>query len=72
VSRVEVPALAGLTVKEAEATLKAAGLVVGPVREEPSEKSAGVVIGSSPVADTSVEKGSAVALTVSTGPPHME
>jgi serine/threonine-protein kinase len=64
---VTVPALAGLTAKEAEATLKATGLGTGLISESSEKVHPGVVIDSTPTAGTSVEKGSTVTLKISSG-----
>jgi beta-lactam-binding protein with PASTA domain len=65
---VPVPPLAGLAVEGALARLKVIGLSAGLVREPSETVDPGVVIGSAPAAGASVEPGSTVTLTVSTGP----
>ena len=66
---VNVPDVTGLTESAADAALAAAGLVKGTVTEEHSDTVAqGAVIRQSPAADTAVDPGASVNLTVSLGP----
>lgn len=66
---VTVPNVVGETQAAAEATLIAAQLTVGAITAQASDTvPAGTVISQAPVAGTEVEKASAVALAVSTGP----
>jgi beta-lactam-binding protein with PASTA domain len=66
VSRVIVPAVAGLELQAAAGKLQAVGLRAGVVRESSETVPPGVVIGSSPVTGESVGKNTEVTLTVST------
>ena len=65
---VNVPVLIGQTRAEAAATLVAAGLVLGAVGEEPSDRPSGTVISTVPGAGVTVGKGSQVDLVLSLGP----
>ena len=66
---VDVPDVAGKTQTEAAQALEAAGLEVGAVAEASDpEAPAGAVIRQDPAAGTEVDKGSAVDLTLSSGP----
>jgi len=65
---VNVPVLIGQTRAEAAATLVAAGLVLGAVSEEPSDRPVGTVISTVPGAGVTVGKGSQVDLVLSLGP----
>ena len=66
---VDVPDVAGKTQTEAAQALEAAGLEVGAVAEASDpEAPAGAVIRQDPAAGTKVDKGSAVDLTLSSGP----
>jgi serine/threonine-protein kinase len=68
--QVEVPDLVGRTQADAEAALADAGLELGAVAQEQSDTvPAGVVIRQDPPAGEQVDKGSAVSIVVSTGPP---
>jgi hypothetical protein len=68
-SPVAVPNLVGLTQAQAGDTLGTVGLSVGAVSEAPSSQlSAGVVTGELPVAGSRVAPGTAVDITISTGP----
>jgi serine/threonine-protein kinase len=65
-----VPDLVGRSQADAEAALTDAGLELGTVAQEQSEAvPAGVVIRQDPPAGEQVDKGSAVSIVVSTGPP---
>jgi eukaryotic-like serine/threonine-protein kinase len=65
-----VPDLSSLTQAEAQATLTAAGLVLGTVNTEASTSvPSGQVIRQDPTAGTKVAKGSAVSIVVSNGTP---
>jgi hypothetical protein len=67
---VSVPNVVGDTQAAASAAITGAGLTVGTVTPQPSGSvAAGKVISENPTAATSVAKGSAVALVVSSGPP---
>ncbi|MBT8081310.1 MAG: PASTA domain-containing protein [Gammaproteobacteria bacterium] len=66
---VSVPSVSGTTRADAEAAIRAAGLVLGEERLENSATvSEGTVISQSPSGGTSVAPGSTVVLTVSAGP----
>jgi serine/threonine-protein kinase len=68
-----VPAVVGSPEAEANAALAAAGLAVGSRTEDFSEAvPAGAVVSVTPAAGTEVEKGSAVALVISKGPPPVQ
>jgi hypothetical protein len=66
--QVPVPNLIGQTRAEANATLTAAGLVLGRVDEEPSDRPTGTVIRSQPSAGVEVGKDSQVDIVLSSGP----
>ena len=66
-AQVEVPPVVGQTLNAAKQQLSAVGLDFSS-SEEPSDRPAGEVIGQSPNAGTSVDPGSTVTLTVSSGP----
>ncbi|THF88649.1 PASTA domain-containing protein [Deinococcus sp. KSM4-11] len=59
-----LPLLTGLTVEQAKQHARAAGLIVTQVKEQPSEKDAGTVLGQTPAAFVRVASGSPVVLTV--------
>jgi serine/threonine-protein kinase len=64
-----VPNVLGTSLAKAETQIKAAGLTVGPVSDKASSTiGKGDVIGTNPSYGTTEPKGTAVALTVSTGP----
>ena len=66
----QTPSLVGLTYPEAENELERAGLLLGGVREVPSETSpAGVIVAQDPPAGTTLGPGSFVYLTTSVGAP---
>lgn len=65
--QVKVPAVVGSDVATAKAALERAGFRIDRV-ERSSARKAGIVIGQSPAGGTKADKGSTVALTVSTGP----
>ena len=65
---VDVPILVGQTRLEASATLTAAGLGLGAVTQEPSDRPEGTVIRSTPAAGTTVAAGSQVDIVLSSGP----
>jgi len=70
VRQVEVPDLSGMSVDNAAAALQAVGLELGSTSEQEStEVPAGVVMGQDPGAGTSVDRGTAVNILVSSGPP---
>lgn len=65
---IPVPKLIGLTVEQAKATLEAVGLVLGEVREQPSEKhEQGVIISQSIEPGTLIRKGDPVDVVQSSG-----
>ena len=67
-AKVTVPTLVGLTQSQAIQALTTAGLTLGPIHQKDSvDQPAGTVIAASPPEGTSVAKGSAVTLTVSSG-----
>jgi serine/threonine-protein kinase len=66
--QVPVPNLLGQTRSEANSTLTTAGLVLGRVDEQPSDRPAGTVITSQPTAGVEVGKGSQVDIVLSSGP----
>jgi serine/threonine-protein kinase len=66
--QVPVPNLTGQTRAEASSTLTAAGLVLGRVDEEPSDRPTGTVISSQPSSGVEVGKGSQVDIVLSSGP----
>lgn len=69
-AKVAVPDVVGKPLGQARRLLDGKGLVGRPVTEEASETvRKGNVISSDPRAGTEVDKGSAVDLVVSTGPP---
>jgi eukaryotic-like serine/threonine-protein kinase len=66
----QTPSLVGLTYPEAENELERAGLLLGGVREVPSETvPAGVIVAQDPPAGTTLGPGSFVYLTTSVGAP---
>ena len=66
--QVPVPTLVGLTQAQAFQALQAVGLLMGPITlQDSSNQVAGTVLLSNPVVGTPLAKGSAVALTVSSG-----
>jgi eukaryotic-like serine/threonine-protein kinase len=65
----KVPDLVGLTYPEAEAELERAGLLLGGVKEAPSETvPAGVIVAQDPAPGTELDPESYVQLTTSVGP----
>ncbi|WP_445996526.1 PASTA domain-containing protein [Okibacterium fritillariae] len=62
-----VPSLTGRAVSDAEALLKASGLVLGEIRKRDGVDAAGTVLATTPVAGTDAPAGSTVALTVASG-----
>ena len=66
--QVPVPNMIGQTRAEANSTLQTAGLILGVVSNEPSDRPAGEVIRTDPSAGVSVGKGSQVAIVLSSGP----
>jgi eukaryotic-like serine/threonine-protein kinase len=66
--QVPVPNLIGQTRQEANSTLTTAGLVLGKVDEQPSDRTAGTVISTQPTAGVEVGKGSQVDIVLSSGP----
>jgi hypothetical protein len=67
---VEAPDLVGLTYPEAEIELERAGLLLGGVKEAPSETApAGVILAQNPAPGTELDPDSYVRLTTSLGPP---
>ena len=69
--QVDVPPLPGKSLSDAEAALAAAGLTTGKVTPENSTQPADQVLSSDPVAGSPVDRGTAVALTVSNGKVEM-
>jgi eukaryotic-like serine/threonine-protein kinase len=68
--RLQVPQVTGLSLQDAQAALRHAGLTPGRVRNEPSETiPAGIVVGTSPAAGVSWPQPQPVQLVVSAGPP---
>nr|WP_254069566.1 PASTA domain-containing protein [Herbiconiux sp. VKM Ac-2851] len=67
VETVAVPAVVGGTADDLAALLAAHGLTVGEVTTAPSASAARVVLSSSPAAGAAVERGSAVAVVISSG-----
>jgi serine/threonine-protein kinase len=66
-AQVTVPNVVDMQQADAEAALKAADLE-SRVQEAPSDKAAGVVFAQDPPADESVDEGTVVTISVSTGP----
>ena len=67
---VAVPAVVGMTQAAATSAITASGLVVGAVTMDSSTtEAAGIVVSQAPVGGVQAAVGSAVALTVSSGPP---
>ncbi|HAF17656.1 MAG TPA: Stk1 family PASTA domain-containing Ser/Thr kinase [Peptococcaceae bacterium] len=67
VKEVIVPAVVGLKVDQAEAALGAVELNLGEVTEKPSDKDKGVIIEQSIAPGSSVKKGTAIDVVVSSG-----
>ena len=67
--RISVPDVIGLSRSSADSRLRGEGLGVG-VREEESEEPEGTVIAQDPAGGSSVEQGTTVTITVSTGIPQ--
>ena len=66
---VPVPDVTGMSVAESSQAVVGAGLVLGTVAEEPSDEvEAGLVISQTPRPGESAAEGSAITLSVSTGP----
>jgi serine/threonine-protein kinase len=65
--QVDVPDVVGETEDNARSAIEGAGLRVGQVTEQESDKVAGMVIAQAPAAAKTVAKGSAVTLTVAKG-----
>lgn len=64
-----VPRLTGGTLEEAKNALNAGGMALGTVAEEFNEEAAaGVILSQDPAAETSVRRGTPVAMVVSKGP----
>jgi serine/threonine-protein kinase len=66
-TKVTVPSVLDLKQADAEQKLTALGLKVTVTKEASDTADAGIVTGQDPVADTSVDKGATVKITVSTG-----
>lgn len=66
--RATVPALAGLSRREAEGELKQAGLQLGQVTTQTSDSARGLVLASAPSQGQVVPQGTRVELVVSSGP----
>ncbi len=71
-AKIAVPDLSGMTQKEAEAALLDKGLVLGDTALQPSEEKKNTVISQNPPANTDVEDGTAVDLTISSGPEKIQ
>ncbi len=69
---IEVPAVTGQELDEAQRTLEDLGLTVSVTEEESEDVDEGVVITQSPDNGSTVGAGGEVQLTVSTGPPGIE
>ena len=68
---VQTPNLVGLTYPQAEIELERAGLLLGGVKEAPSETApAGVIVAQDPAPGTDLDQGSYLRLTTSVGPPE--
>ena len=65
---VPVPDVTGLPAAEGQAAIEAAGLVAATEDQPSDEVEAGLVVETSPAAETEVEPGSTVTMIVSTGP----
>jgi serine/threonine-protein kinase len=72
VQQTAVPDVFGLTQSEAEDAIVEAGLQVGDVGSEFSDRAEGTVIAQTPPAGTEVDRGSSVSITVSEGPATVE
>ena len=70
-SRLEVPAVVGMTREAAEQTVTGAGLEAAFAEEPSPSVAAGVVVRSDPAAGTVVDRGATVTLVVSSGPPPL-
>ncbi|WP_264844660.1 Stk1 family PASTA domain-containing Ser/Thr kinase [Caldinitratiruptor microaerophilus] len=66
----QVPNLAGKTLAEAEALLKDQGLALGQVGRQPSDQPEDLIISQDPQPGAEVAPGSAVNVTLSSGPPQ--
>ena len=66
-TKVGVPDLSGLTIKQAQSMLATSGLVLGSQTPEVSDKPADTITGQQPTAGEQLEKGQAVNVTVSAG-----
>ena len=71
-AKIAVPDLSGMTQKEAEAALVDRGLVLGNTTLQPSEEKKNTVISQNPPADTQVDDGTTVDLTISSGPEKVQ
>jgi beta-lactam-binding protein with PASTA domain/tRNA A-37 threonylcarbamoyl transferase component Bud32 len=71
-AQVAVPAVVGLTEKSAVARLQKRGLKAVPTEQSSTSVQKGRVISASPSAGQQVDKGSSVALTVSSGPDQVD
>ncbi len=69
---VVVPDVVGTTQTDAEAAIAAAKLSLGSVEVADGSQPAGTILSQDPAADSKVEQGSAVNITVSAGPPTVE
>lgn len=65
---VSIPSVVGFTVPEATSELQAAGLIVGDIREVPSDQPKGVILEQNPRSGEVVAKNTRVNLTVATAP----
>jgi serine/threonine-protein kinase len=72
-AQVEVPDVSGKTKADATATLEAQGFKVGGTTSQPSDSvTSGDVVGTNPSAGSKADKGSEVALIVSSGPQRVD
>jgi serine/threonine-protein kinase len=69
---IEVPAVTGQELEEAQRTLEELGLTVSVTEEESEEVDEGLVITQSPDTGSTLGSGGEVSLTVSTGPPGID
>ncbi|MGQ0646401.1 MAG: PASTA domain-containing protein [Gemmatimonadaceae bacterium] len=65
---IAIPAVVGVSRDEADRLLRAAGLTVGDVTEQPSDSARGLVLAATPAPGASVPAGTRVGLVVSAGP----
>ncbi len=65
--KVRVPPITGLPLQEAQTKLTGLGFIVDKAEAPSADAAAGIVIGQAPAAETELERGGAVRLTVSMG-----